>query len=179
MIFTGKIQNVTKDWKSGQLQITFSVNEQSVTSEVEKLKELDKLSVEAKKYREKRSLDANAYLWVLCTKIAEVVQSSKDEIYEEMLQKYGYLDTDEDGYIPMTLKSTTDISKIEGHWKFYKSNGKFSSYLKIKGSSDYDTAEMAKFLDSVVLEAKELDIPTETPDEIERMKALWQNTRAS
>lgn len=137
------------------------------------------MSIEAKKYRAKRSLDANAYAWVLFTKIAEVVRSSKDEIYENMLQKYGHLYKDDDGYVTITVRADVDMSKVQGHWKFYKSNGKFSSYLMIKGSSEYDTAEMAKFIDAVVLEAKELGIETATPDEIERMKTLWQSTKAS
>lgn len=173
MNFTGKIQNISKDWNTGQFHITFTMNEPSAINQVESIRECEKLSIEAKKYREKRSLDANAYLWILCTKIAEVVQSSKDEIYEEMLQKYGYIYQDEDGYITVTVKAEVDMSKIQGHWKHYKSNGKFSSYLMIKGSSEYDTGEMAKFIDAVVLEAKELGIETATPEEIERMKSLW------
>lgn len=173
MIFTGKIQNIVKDWNTGQFHITFSVNEPSAISQVDSIRECEKLTIEAKKYREKRSLDANAYMWILCTKIAEVVESSKDEIYEEMLQKYGYIYQDDDGYITVTVKSEVDMSKIQGHWKFYKGNGKFSSYLMIKGSSEYDTAEMARFIDAVVLEAKELGIETATPEEIERMKSLW------
>lgn len=181
---TGKIQNISRDWKSGQLQITFSVNEPAVINEIESLKDCEKLSIEAKKYRAKRSLDANAYCWVLMTKIAEVISTveaviSKDEVYEDMLQKYGYIYQDDDGYITVTVRSDVDMSKIQGHWKFYKGNGKFSSYLMIKGSSEYDTAEMARFIDAVVQEAKELGIETATPDEIERMKATWQNARAS
>lgn len=179
MNFTGKIQNIAKDWNTGQFHITFSVNEPSAINQVDSIRECEKLSIEAKKYREKRSLDANAYAWVLFTKIAEVVQSSKDEIYEEMLQKYGYIYQDDEGYITVTVKAEVDMSKIQGHWKYYKSNGKFSSYLMIKGSSEYDTAEMAKFIDAVVEEAKELGIETATPEEIERMKSLWGNTKAS
>ena len=83
MNFTGKFQNIVKDWNTGQFQITFTVNEPSAISQVDCIRECEKLSIEAKKYREKRSLDANAYAWVLFTKIAEVVQSSKDEIYED------------------------------------------------------------------------------------------------
>lgn len=173
MRFTGKIQNVSREWTTGQFHITFSMNEASAINEVDSLKDLDQLSIEAKKYRAKRSLDANAYCWVLLTKIAEVVKSSKDEIYEDMLQKYGFLYKDEDGYIVMTLKSDVDISKVQGHWKAYKNNGKFTSYLMIKGSSDYDTREMSHFIDQIVSEAKELGIETLPPDELERMKSMW------
>lgn len=172
---TGKIQNITKDYVSGQLQITFAINEPSAINAVNDIKDCEKLSIKAEPYKKKRSLDANAYAWVLFTKIADAVNSSKDEIYEEMLQKYGVLHQDEDGYITVTVREDVDMSKIQGHWKFYKGNGKFSSYLMIKGSSEYNTAEMAKFIDAVVLEAKELGIETLPPDELERMKSLWQN----
>jgi hypothetical protein len=50
-----------------------------------------KLLVEFKQYREKRSYDANAYLWVLLQKIAEVVKSDKWSVYLLMLKRYGQL----------------------------------------------------------------------------------------
>ena len=117
-------------------------------------------------YREKRSLDANAYMWILCTKIAEVVRSSKDEVYEEMIQKYGYMSE-----ITITVKKEVDMGRIQGHWKFIKESqdGKFKAYQMIRGTSDYDRAEMAHFIDMVVSEAKELDIETLPESEIKRM----------
>lgn len=173
--FTGKIQNISTDWQSGLYHVTFSVNEPFAINDIARIQDCEKLSIKADKYRQKRSLDANAYCWVLMTKIAEVVESSKEEIYEEMLQKYGYLYQDDEGYITITVKANVDMSKIGGHWKFVKTNGSFSSYLLIKGSSEYDSAEMAKFIDQVVYEAKNLGIETVPPDELERMKATWQN----
>lgn len=175
MEFTGKVQNIAKDWQTNQYQITFTINEPSAINAMNDIRSCEKLSIKAVRHREKRSLDANAYAWVLFTKIAESVGSSKDDVYEEMLQKYGVLFQDEDGYLPITVTADVDMAKIQGHWKFYKGNGKFSSYLMIKGSSEYNTAEMAKFIDSVVLEAKELGIETLPPAELERMKSLWQN----
>ena len=178
MEFTGKMVNVSRDWQSGQFQITFTVNEPSAINEVDNIKDIEKLSIKAVKHRQKRSLDANAYAWAIITKIANHpdIKSSKEEVYEEMLQKYGYLYQDDEGYITMTVRADVDIHKVQGHWKFYKSNGKFASYLMIKGSSEYNSAEMAHFIDMVVQEAKELDIETATPDELARMKALWGNT---
>ena len=174
MIFTGKFVNVSRDWQTGQYNITFTVNEASALEQIDCIQSCERLSVEAKKYRKKRSLDANAYLWVLCSKIAEVVKSSKEEIYEQMLQMYGYFYQDEDGYITVTVKNEVDMSKISGHWKFLKSNGKFSSYLMIKGTSEYDTKEMSNFIDCVVTEAKELGIETLPPDELKRMVEAWK-----
>lgn len=42
-----------------------------------------------KRKRQKRSLDANAYAWVLMEKIAAAVGRSKDDIYLDMLERYG------------------------------------------------------------------------------------------
>jgi len=179
MEFTGKVQNVLKDWQTGQYQITFTVNEAAAINEVNDIQSCEKLSIKAVKFRKKRSLDANAYCWAIITEIANHpdIRSSKEEVYEEMLQKYGYLYKDDEGYIVGTYKADADISKIPGHWKFYKSNGKFNSYLMIKGTSEYDSAEMAHFIDCVVQEAKELGIETLTPAELERMKAEWRNVQ--
>ena len=175
MEWTGEVKGIARDWNTNKFNITFSINESSVVNEIDMLKD-SKLSIKAVKYRKKRSLDANAYLWVICTKLAEIHQTSKDEIYEQMLQKYGVLYQDEeDNYIIVTLKADIDTSKLEGHWKYYKSSedGKFKSYLMIKGTSLYNTSEMARFIDMVVQEAKEEGIETLTPAELERMKAQW------
>lgn len=169
----GKITAIAQDFETKGILVTLSLANVSV-QELQFLKAMEKLSVSLKRYHEKRSLDANAYCWVLCSKIAEKVGSSKDEVYEQMLQDYGFFYEDDNGYIVVTVKSGVDMSRIGGHWKFYKDNGKFSSYLKIKGSSEYDSAEMSRFIDGIIFEAKELGISTETPDEIERMKALWK-----
>jgi hypothetical protein len=171
---TGKLHSVSRDWQTGKIIIGFVLNEEP-TEEINNIASCERLSITAKKYRQKRSLDANAYCWVLITKIAEMLNSSKEEIYEDMLQKYGFIYQDDDGYITVTVKADVDMNKITGHWKFLKGNGKFNSYLMIKGSSEYDSAEMAKFIDRIVDEAKELGIETMTPAELERMKAAWGN----
>ena len=61
MRFTGTISDVSIDFKTNKPKITFIMNERAALAELDEIKDLDKLSVEAKKYRKKRSLDANAY----------------------------------------------------------------------------------------------------------------------
>lgn len=128
------------------------------------------LDISVDVHREKRSTDANGYLWILCTKLAEVLNSSKDEIYEEELQKYGYLDEE----TVITVKSEVDMSRIEGHWRLIKDNGKFKAYIRVRGSSEYDSKEMAHFLDMIILDAKEQGIETDTPEQIEEYKRLYE-----
>lgn len=172
MEFKGKLSNVVKDWKSGKYNVSFEVTEGNI-EEVNEIQDKD-LLVTAKKYHKKRSLNANEYMWVLCTKIATVLNTSKDEVYKGMLDRYGVLYQDDSGYITVTVKANVDMDKIEGHWKYYAGDGRFKSYLMIKGTSQYDTAEMSRFVDCVVSEAKELGIETLTPNEIERMKQQWK-----
>ena len=175
MEFTGKAIGVVRDWNSGKFQITFEVNEECAIKEhFDGIKALEMLSITAVKYRKARSRDANAYAWVLMSKIASAMKTSKEEIYEIMLRRYGVLYEDEDGPITMTVKSNIDMSKIDGHWMRIKENEHWSAYAMIKGSSEYNTKEMADFIDGVVSEAKDLDIQTLTPKQIGRMKALWQ-----
>lgn len=171
---TGKLIGASRTLNGQGIILTFEVDS-SAAGQVENMRSDDLLRIRAVKYKQKRSLDANAYAWVLMTKIANHpdISSSKEDVYEQMLQKYGTLYEDEDGYITITVKKSVDMSKVDGHWKFIKDNGKFASYLMIKGSSEYDTAEMSHFIDRIVEEAKELGIETATPDELERMKQEW------
>ena len=44
---------------------------------------------EIKEHRQKRSLDANAYLWVLISKIQEVLNVPKEMIYKDLIKDIG------------------------------------------------------------------------------------------
>jgi hypothetical protein len=128
------------------------------------------------KWTEKRSLDANAYAWVLMTKIADAVGSSKEEIYENMLRSYGTID---DELPPIVVHSSADISKFQDHYLWFDSreiNGKkFDCYLRIKGSSEMTSSEFSHFLDGIIFEAKNLGIEVMTPDQIAELKARWND----
>lgn len=172
MEWTGKVVNVSKDWQTGQFQITFTVNEASAINEVNNIQSCEKLSIRAVKHREKRSLDANAYMWVLLQKIAEVLQQDKWNIYLEMLGRYGV-------FTHIIVKPKV-VDKVKNEWRTVKElgevcvNGTTGIQLQCYfGSSTYNTKEMAVLIDGVVAEAKELGIETIPPDELERMKTTW------
>ena len=125
---------------------------------------------EIKEYHKKRSLNANAYAWALIGKIADVLRNSKDEIYLEMLKKYGQSEI---------VSVLSDIN-VMGYFKYFeeiatvKLQGKnFTHYKVFKGTSEYNTAEMAVFIDGVISEADELGIDTLPPNEVEKIKSLW------
>ena len=86
---TGRCVGISKDFLSGKFQIVLSVNEQDVvTSQYEKIKDVD-VDIEVKRHRNRRSLDANAYSWVLLDKMAKELRTTSEELYEQMLCRYG------------------------------------------------------------------------------------------
>lgn len=145
--------------------------------DIKKLIDCD-ISLEIKKYRNKRSLDANAYAWVLITQIAEKLnetskeQITKDDIYVDMLKHYGVS-------LVVSVKSEEDIEKIEKAFKYYEPFGsgvvgekQFTHYKIYIGSSNYDTKEMSVFIKGIISECEELGIPTLTPAEIAELEGI-------
>lgn len=171
MKLTGAITDVNIDFVTGVPKITFAVNEKAALMQgYDALREIELLTIDVKPFRKKRSLNANAYAWKLITDIADVLRMSKDDVYLQMLKRYGQSE----------LISVLAHIPIGDFVKYFEEagestlNGKlFKHYRVYKGSSDFDTREMAVLIDGIVEEAKELNIPTETPAEIERIKSLW------
>ena len=140
------------------------------------------LDIEIKRYKEKRSLDANAYAWHLMQQIAKALKTDKDSIYEKMLQRYGTPCIDEDGIsIKISVLSSIDMSKTIKHLKVIGSgtvgNKEFTHYIVLKGSSEYNTFEMSQFIDGIIEDCKELGIDTATPDEVAHMMELFEKRR--
>jgi len=173
-----KLVDISKDWITGKFRLTFELDN-FLPNMVDAIKDVC-LRLSVKKWKEKRSLDANAYMWVLLTKMAYVLKTTPNEMHDEMLNRYGIPDEDDDGYISIALRSRIDISRIDGYWKLYKESrdGKWKYYYRLKGTSEMDTAEMSWFLQQVIEEAEELGIETATPDQIREMEALWERNKS-
>ena len=171
MEFIGKIKDINKNLITDEIDITFSTT-QNILPEYEKLKDVEKLRIKAVRYRKKRSLDANAYFWVIIGKMAQVLRADKWDIYKLMIKRYGqytYLVVKPDAVDG--IKRQFRESEVVGD---YEVNGqKGVQMLCYLGSSLYNSKEMAVLIDGVVSEAKELDIETLPPDEIKRMKEQW------
>lgn len=163
------------DFKTHKWIMAFESDEQPV--EYDRLKDKD-VRMELKEYREKRSLNANAYFHVLVEKIAEKQGLTHSEVHNQLIADYGCMDEDIkniilDDSIPYLRLETihlrpTDATKILDNGKLYR------VYIVMRGSHTYDTKEMARLIDGTVSEAKDLGIETLTPDELERMKQQWK-----
>jgi hypothetical protein len=168
---TGMLKGATfRDILTGKITVMLELNEQGTAQNMIDELTLQKLSIKIDKHREKRSLNANAYAWLLIGKIGNSTRASKEEVYFKMLKDYGQSD----------LVSVLAHIPVEHYFKYYEEagestlNGKlFKHYRVYKGSSEFDTREMSIFIDGIVSEAKNLGIETMTPNEIAKMKDLW------
>ena len=141
--------------------------------------EIYELKITKKRY--KRSLDANAYMWTIADKIAEVIHDTKENVYRSAIREVGvFSDVAVQIGEPMAQLITawsdngigwfvetfdTNLTDINGN--------KMRRIRLYKGSSRYDTKQMSRLIDYIVNEARNLGIETDTPEEIERMKVLW------
>lgn len=177
MKVTGKIVGASIDFKTGKPTISFEVNERNdFELLVDEMKGLEKLSIEIKPFRQRRSLDANAYCWVLIDKIAESFGESKESVYRQYITNIG-------GNSEVVCVKNNAVERLCQGWQ---RNGlgwqteTFESKIEgctnvtlYYGSSVYDSAQMSRLLDLIVQDCKQLGIPTETPNEIARLKSMW------
>jgi hypothetical protein len=129
------------------------------------------------KWREKRSLDANAYAWVLMDKIARKINSTKEDVYKEIIYKKGVFEV-------LPIKNIAVDSFIRRWqdkgigWLCEKMRAStipnYTNVIVYFGTSTYDTKEMSEFIDEVVNIAKSYGIQTETPEKLKEIKSLWE-----
>lgn len=131
---------------------------------------------ELKDYKPKRSLDINAYMWVLIGKIQEILKIPKEDIYRDLIRNIGSYEV-----VPIKNEAVerfrecwsknglgwiTDItpSKLEG----------YTNVITYYGSSTYTNAEMVKLVGLVIQECEQLGIETKPQEEIDSLLRSWK-----
>lgn len=133
----------------------------------------------------KKSLNANAYMWELCTQIAEKLSdegtlTTKEDVYRENIQQVGLFRD-----IPMLGEGIDTIRKA---WELHGTGWvtEIVDYLPDKsgylvrcyyGSSEYSSKQLSRLIDAVVQDAQALGIDTRTPAEIANLLSLWQQAK--
>lgn len=125
--------------------------------------------------KNKRSLDANAYAWVLIDKIAGKLHKSKAEVYREAIKDIGGVSEAvcvQDKAVDR-LCQTWEAQGLG--WQTEKAVSKIDGCTTVflyYGSSTYDTRQMSVLIDHLAQDAKALGIETMTPEEIARLEGL-------
>jgi hypothetical protein len=163
-----------------ELVLALSLSPQQAQEGVQELKEVlakgKMLEATIDKQKRKRSLDMNSYAWVLCQKIAEVIGSTKELVYQGFIKDVGQFEI-----IPIKneavdrwirnwqsnglgwISEAIGNSKIEG----------YTNVISYYGSSTYDSREMSILLNEIVRECKELGIETRPDEEIKSLIESW------
>lgn len=158
------------------------------------------IDVSLQLHKGKRSLNANAYFWVLVNEIAINQKISDKEVHDKFLSEniaYHYKDGAIDWKVADYKSSAYGIVQDgENYYKdslrrvvLFKEDGtpyrnadgkpKTSKiFWHIKGTHEMNTAEMSRIIDSVVFEARHLGIKTKEDKEIERMIQQWEKQTA-
>lgn len=178
MKFIGKISGIGRTL-NGILTVTIE-SRQMDPSAAMRLSQADRLDVEIKKHRKKRSLDANAYYWLQCSRLAEELHISKSYMHNRLLRRYGQIEMIGGQAVYVVILDNDEAQKEVDEAEFYhlkptsqvkegKDGVMYRTYMMLKGSSAYDTKEMSVLIDGLVSECKECGIETLPPEELERM----------
>ena len=165
----GKLKDLTRNM-DGTWNLTVTVDGDCRVI-WDKYREKD-VDLEVKQHRNRRSIDANGYAWVLMDKIAAKMHIDKAEVYREAIKSIG-------GVSETVCVQDKAVERLRQGWE---QNGigwqtdTMPSKLKgctnvilYYGSSTYDTQQMSLLIDHIVQDAKALGIETMTPAELEAL----------
>lgn len=179
---TGNIKGLNIDFASGKAMLTLEINEKwAVKQAYDDLISAEKLSIQIDKYRDKRTLEANRYMWKLCGELAEKLSDdktkhTKESVYRKAIKEIGVWADDEIEPDKVQWRRTA-WEQIGTGWITervdFTADGSKEIIRFYYGSSRYNKKQMSRLIDNIVQDCEALGIQTKTPDEIERLKSLW------
>lgn len=131
---------------------------------------------ELRRARKRRSLDANAYAWVLIDKLAAATGLTKTEVYRNTIREIG-------GVSAPTVVRNEAVKALQSTWaarglgwqtEILDVGPAFTTVNLIFGSSAYDAKQMGRLIDALIQDAKALDIETLPPEKLEGMMQAWE-----
>lgn len=163
---TGKITGLQLDYKTKKPVISLEVNAEPV--DIEKLIDL-RLDIKLEKEKKRRSLDANAMLWVCLADMAKVTGMTNWEAYLYELERYGKFT-----HILVKREALPDIKKLWRETKEVGERGNMVELLCFFGSSTYTTSEFSRLLEGVISDMKDLGLVTPPSEDMKRMLEAYE-----
>ena len=144
----------------------------------DRLKDAD-VEVEIKKHNPKRSKDANSMCWALCADIGNALRPPipKEEVYRRAIREVGE-------YEPLPIKDEA-VETFRRRWA-EKGTGWFAEVIDDSklpgyklvfayyGSSTYDSATMARLIDFLVDDARQMGLSIPASKEQEEALKAWE-----
>lgn len=135
------------------------------------------------KRKNKRSLNASAYCWVLCQKIAEELSktgyTSKEDVYRKAIKDCSHF-----SYVPVredAIERYIQIWQAHGIGWIAEDAGEcqslkgYHNIMCYHGSSVYNTTEMARLIDCLTDECEQLGIKLEPSEYIQSLIEGWES----
>ncbi len=130
-----------------------------------------------KEHRKKRSLDANAYAWVLIGKLADAMRIPPTVVYNNAILNIG------GNYEVIPIREEA-VEKFKEVWTKQglgwpcvdMGPSKIQGYRNLRayyGSSTYDTRQMSILIDALIQDCKALDIETLSEEKLSAMMEGW------
>ena len=126
---------------------------------------------------EKRSRTANAYAWVLISKIASELGYPKEEIYKRAVQEIGGKST----VMSLRTNAVKDFARAfkNGHIgrnvEIIHSDPEKTDVIITYGSSDFDSKQMSQLIDNLVQDCLAIGIETKDENYIKSLLEDWEN----
>ncbi len=128
--------------------------------------------------KEKRSLTANSYMWLVCEKLARVEGITKEEVYRIAIHDVGVWD--DIAVIPEGYESIKRNWERQGLGWIVEITGKYPKFWEVRlytGSSVYDKRQMARLIDQLVYEAENHNLDVMTPKERSLLLDRWEKDK--
>ena len=182
MKFTGKLLPPQIDYLTGRTTLLFAPNE-DFKQTYEELKDSEVLSLEIKKYRRSRSLNANNYFHLLLAKLADKLGTSKAYMKNTLISKYGQYSIENDKIVHLILRDDINVMEREeihlqatSAVRILDDGQLYRVYRLMRGSHTYNSEEMAALINGTIADAKDIGIPDSeiaTPDEKRILKEKY------
>jgi hypothetical protein len=133
---------------------------------------------ELKPKKELRSLDANAYMWVLCEKIAKAVGSTKEDIYRDAIRDVGV-------WRDFHMVDESEAKSMRAAWERlgigwvteqvdFEQDGDHVVIRAYYGSSVYSRRQLSRVIDNLIQDAKAVGVETMPPEQLESLMRQWE-----
>ena len=161
----------------GKPLITFEVNEYRDAVKMAQEFASVPVSIKVTKKKKKRSLDSNAYFWILVDKLSQRLNLPKEDIYRNAIKNIS-------GASEIVCVKNEAVEKLCSGWNRNglgwqtetmpsKIEG-CTNVVLYYGSSTFDQSQMTRLIDNIIQDCKAVGIETLTPNELARLLEGWQ-----
>ena len=173
---TGTLRHSISFTEKGNPLVTLELEERNSTFKMVDELHDKRLTIKIGAFKQKRSLDANAYCFVLIGKIAEKTNVPKEEVYRKAIKEIG-------GNYDVVCVQDKAVESLCNAWR---KNGlgwqtdTFPSKLEgctnvtlYYGSSSYDVPTMSRLIENIVQDCKALGIETKSSEDLRSLLGEW------